>query len=159
VQTKSDSVANINARGSNVVVQPDSLVKYDAGAVELEHGSLKVATSKNLAARIGDVTVTPAAGDWTEFRVADVDGAVKIVATKGDLTIQDQSGTTTLPAGQETTREETRKRKRREGGAVAAAHGGILDSKAAIITGTIAVGGVTTWVLSQGDDPASPDKP
>jgi hypothetical protein len=160
VQTKSDTVANINLQGSTVAVLPDSLVKFEGDAVQVEHGGVTVATSKSLATHVGDVTITPASGNWTEFQVADVDGTVKIIARKGDVTVSDDAGKTTVAAGQETTREETRsRRKRKEGGAVAAAHGGILDSKVAIITGTAVVGGVTAWVLLQGDDPVSPDKP
>lgn len=160
-QTKPDSQANINQQGTSATVLPDSLVKLQANAVELEHGGITVGTSKSLVAHIGDVTVGPANGDWTEFQVADVDGSVKIIARKGDLAVTDQEGTTTVPAGQETTRDETRhKSKKREGrGAVAAAQGGILDSTTAMIAGTVIVGGVTAWVLLQGDDAESPDKP
>lgn len=160
VQTRSDSSANISTAGSNVVVLSDSLIKFEANAVELEHGAVAVGTSKNMVARVGDVTITPATSQWTEFQVADVDGTVQILARKGDVTISDQEGTTTLPQGQQTKREESKKKnKKRSAGAVAAAHGGILDSRTAIIVGTGVVTGVTAWVLLQGDDPASPDKP
>ncbi len=160
VQTKSDSIANINLQGSTVAVQPDSLVKFEGNAVLVEHGGITISTSKSLATHVGDITIAPASETWTEFQVADVDGTVKITAHKGDLTVSDDAGKTTLPAGQETTREETRKRRKgREGGAEAAAHGGILDSKVAIIGGTGIIGGVTLWVLLQGDDPVSPDIP
>ena len=161
VQTKDDSIANINSSGTSVIVQPDSLVRLQANAIELEHGSVNVGTSKTMAAHIGDLTISPKDSQWTEFRVADVDGNVKIIASKGDLTIQDDAGSTTLPAGQETTREETHKKKskRKGGGAVTAAQGSVLDSPAVIYGGTAIVGGVTAWVLLQGDDPASPDKP
>lgn len=160
VQTKSDSAANINQLGTSVIVQADSLVRLQPNAIELEHGMVSVGTSKSLAAHIGDVTVLPKDASWTEFQVADVDGNVKIIARKGDLTIQDQSGTSTLPAGQETTRQETHKKnKRKGGGAVTAAQGSVLDSPAVIYGATAVVGGVTAWVLLQGDDPASPDKP
>lgn len=160
VETRSDSAANINAAGSTVTVLSDSLVKLQSSGLELKHGAVTVGTSKLLAIDIADIVVSPVSGHWTEFQVGDVDGTVKIVASKGDLSIRDQEGTTTLPAGQQTTREESKKKKkRREGGAVAAAKGGILDSKAAVIVGTAAVGGVTAWVLLQGDDPVSPAKP
>jgi hypothetical protein len=160
VQTKADTLANINLQGSSVAVAPDSLIKFEGDAVLIEHGGVTVGTSKTLATHVGDITITPATANWTEFQVADVDGTVKIMARKGDVIVTDTSGKTTVAAGQETTREETQKRRRRqEGGAVAAAHGGILDSRAAIIVGTAAVTGVTAWVLLQGDDPASPDKP
>lgn len=160
VQTKSDSAANINAAGSSVTVFSDSLIKFEGTSVEVEHGGVTVATSKSLATRIGDVMVAPVSGNWTEFQVSDVDGTVKIVARKGDLTISDESGTSTLPAGQETTRDESqKKKKKRSGGALPTATGGILDTRTAMWAGTGIVGGITAWVLLQGDDPVSPYKP
>ena len=50
--------------------------------------------------------MAPASNAWTEFNVTDVDGTVRIAARKGDLTITDESGTVTLPQGQQTTRDE-----------------------------------------------------
>jgi hypothetical protein len=87
------------------------------------------------------------------------------MATKGDLTVQDQQGTTTVQQGQQTTRDDTsnpekKKRKKRKGsGAAPAAGGGIMSSSYALYTGIAVVGGVTTWVLLQGDDPLSPACP
>lgn len=160
VQTRSDSVANINAAGSNVVVLADSLVKYEGQAVSLNHGSVTVATSKGLSTNIGEVTVAPASNGWTEFQVSDTNGTVRIVAQKGDVSVSDQSGTTTLPQGQQTTRDESQhKHKRKGGGAPVAAGGSILDSEAAIIGGGIVIGGLVTWVVVQSDNPASPSKP
>ena len=162
VQTKADSAANINASGSSVLILSDSLVQFEGSAVQLEHGGVTVSTSKGMATRAGDVTVSPAAAVWTQFDVKDVDGNVQIVARKGDVTISDQSGTTTLPQGQQTTREQSEsqsnKKKRRAGAAAPAAGGGILDSNVAIGIGLAAVGGATTWVLIQGDEPLSPSK-
>src|SRR5712671_4414588 len=165
VQTRPDSSANLNASGSSVMVLADSLVKFQGSAVEVEHGAIRVSTSQGLATRAGEVTVKPAGTAWTEFQVTDVDGQVQIVATKGDLTVQDQQGTSTVQEGQQTTRDDTsnpekKKKKRRRGaGAATAAGGGILSSSAAIYTGIAIVGGVTTWVLLQDDDPLSPACP
>jgi len=165
VQTRPDSTAHLSASGSSVMVLADSLVKFEGPAVEIEHGAVRVSTAQGLATRAGEVTVKPAANSWTEFQVTDVDGQVQIVATKGDLTIQDQQGTTTVQEGQQTTRDDTsnpeqKKKKRRRGtGAATAAGGGILSSNTAIYTGLAIVGGVTTWVLLQGDDPLSPSCP
>ena len=106
IQTNADSAANINASGSIVLVLNDSLVQFQGNAVKLEHGGVTISTSKLLATRVGDVTVSPAASVWTEFEVRDVDGRVQIAARKGDLTLTDDAGTTTLPQGQQTTRDE-----------------------------------------------------
>ena len=164
VQTKADSSANINAAGSSVMVLGDSLVKFQGPTVEIEHGAVRVATSSGLATQAGEVTVKPAGNTWTEFQVTDVDGRVQIAANKGDLTIQDQQGTTTLSQGQQTTKDDTsqpekKKHKKRGAGAATAAGGGILSSSGAIYTGAAIVGGVTIWVLLQHDEPLSPACP
>lgn len=163
VQTQADSTANINAAGSSVMVGSDSLVKFEGPAVQIEHGSVRVATSRGLATTAGEVTVKPAGNGWTEFQVTDVDGQVQIAASKGDLSIQDQQGTTTLTQGQQTTRDDTsekRKKHRRRGtGAEPAAHGGIMSSTQAILTGSAIVSGVTAWVLLQSKQPLSPASP
>ncbi len=168
VQTNADSAANINASGSIVLVLNDSLVEYQDDAVQLEHGGISVSTSKLLATRAGDITVSPAASVWTEFEVRDVDGRVLIAARKGDLTISDETGTTTLAQGEQTTREDSadsekdkKKKKRRKGAAAApaAAEGGVFNSPIAVGIGGAAILGGAIWVFVQGgEQPASPTR-
>jgi hypothetical protein len=164
VQTRSDSSARINASGSSVMVLANSLVKFQGPEVDIKHGGVNIATARALATKAGEVTVKPAGNSWTEFQVADVDGRVQIVATKGDLTVQDTQGTTTLSQGEQTTRDDTsqpeKKKHRRHGtGAEPAARGGIMSSTEAILVGAGVVGGVTAWVLLQGEEPMSPSCP
>ena len=172
VQTNADSVANINATGSSVLVLNDSLVQYEGSNVRLEHGGVTISTSKSLSTSAGDVTVSPTAGAWTEFEVRDVDGRVQIAARKGDLTISDDSGTTTLAQGQQTTRDESqsqpdqktdadnkKKRKKRVAGAVPGAGGGVFNSPVALGIGAGIIVGGTAWALSRSDTPVSPVKP
>jgi hypothetical protein len=165
VETSADSAANINSAGSIVLVLNNSLVQYQGNAVKLEHGRINVSTSKALATRAGDVTVLPATSVWTEFEVKDVDGTVQIAARKGDLTISDETGTTTtLAQGQETTRDDSqsedknKKKKRRAAVVVPAAKGGILDSPWAIGIGGGAIAGVGIWLLTLDEQPVSPSK-
>ena len=175
VQTSRDSAANINASGSIVLILNDSLVQYEGSAVKLEHGGIAVSTSKSLATRVGNLTVSPASNVWTEFEVRDVDGQVQIAARKGDLAIGDETGTSTLPQGQQTTRDQSqsqddsqaqsdnnnkKKKKRRAAadGPAAAATGGLLDSPWAIGIGGGAILGATVWTLVQSQQPASPSK-
>ena len=167
VQTDTSSAANINTTGSIVLILNDSLIQYQGQTVSLEHGGIAVSTSKLLATRVGDVVVSPVASVWTEFEVRDVDGQVQIAARKGDLTISDGSGTTTLAQGQETTRQESdaqddnknkKKKKKAAAAAAPAAAGAALSSPVAIGIGGAAILGVTTWVLVKSDDPASPSK-
>jgi hypothetical protein len=162
LQTRPDSTASIQSNGSNVMVLADSLVKFEGPAVELEHGSVRVTTSRGLAARAGDVTVKPASNSWTEFQVTDVDGRVQIAANKGDVTVQDDKGTTTVTQGQETTRDDTtdtekkKKKHRRGAGAATAAGGGIMSSTPVVYGGLAAVGAVGVWVWLRQEPPVSP---
>src|ERR1039458_6069245 len=164
LQTRLDSTASIQSNGSNVMVLADSLVKFEGPAVEIEHGAVRVTTSRGLAARAGDVTVKPVANTWTEFQVTDVDGRVQIAANKGDVTVQDDKGTTTVTQGQETTRDdssdtEKKKRKKRAAGAAVGAGGGVMSSTAAIVGGLGVVAGVGVWIWLQNGAPVSPACP
>lgn len=167
IQTRADSVANIDATGSTVLILNESLVEYAGNSVKLQHGGVRVSTTKLMATRVGGVTVSPAAGAWTEFEVKDVDGTVHIAARKGDLTITDGKGVaTTLAQGQETTRDDTqaqtedrKKKKRAAGDTIPGAEAGVLNSPVAIGIGAGVILGGTIWVLLQSDNPASPAKP
>lgn len=170
LQTRSDSVANINESGSSITVAADSLVQFQGASVEIDHGGVTVSTNKGIAATAGDVKVTPVSNSWTEFNVVDVDGNVKIVARKGDLNVFDGKDTVLLAQGQDTTKPETsddstantdgkKKNKKRAAGASPAAGGGILNSPIAIGVGAAAIVGVTTWVLIKDSNPASPSTP
>jgi hypothetical protein len=161
LQTRRDSTASIQSNGSSVMVLADSLVKFQGLAVELEHGAVRVTTSRGLAARAGDVTVKPVSNTWTEFQVTDVDGRVQIAANKGDLTVQDDKGTTTVAQGQQTTRDDTadtekKKKKRRRSGAATAAGGGIMSSTPVVYGATAAAAGGLAWILLQSETPISP---
>jgi hypothetical protein len=170
LQTRSDSVANINQSGSSITVLSDSLVEFQGSSVDIQHGGVTVSTSKEIAATAGDVKVVPASNAWTEFNVSDLDGTVRIFARKGNLTISDGSSVVTLAQGQDTTRDEIstnttpdqngkKKKKKVATGAVPAATGGLLNSPYAIGIGAGAIVGVTTWVLVKNDNPASPTVP
>ena len=167
LQTRSDSVANINESGSSITVLADSLVQFQGSSVDIQHGGITVSTSKGIAATAGDIKITPASNTWTEFNVTDVDGTVRIAARKGDLSISDGKDVVTLAQGQDTTRDESsgtasngkKKNKRRATGAAPAAGGGIMNSPLAIGLGAGAIVGLTTWVLVKNDNPASPTRP
>lgn len=168
LQTRSDSVANINSAGSSITVLSNSLVQFEGSGVKIEHGAVAVSTSKGVATTAGDVKVSPVSSAWTEFNVTDVDGTVRIAARKGDLTIFDGKDTFMLAQGQETSRDESsdqsdkenkKKRKKRAAGAAPGAEGGILNSPVAVGVGAGIVGLTAILVLAHDDDPASPSKP
>jgi hypothetical protein len=167
LQTRSDSVANINEQGSAITVLADSLITFQGASLDIEHGGVSVSTSKSVSTTAGDVKVTPTSNAWTEFNVTDLDGKVRISAKKGDLNVNDGKQTVLLAQGQETTRDDSsndeqegkKKKKKQQSGAYPAAGGGVLNSPWAVGAGGAAVVGVTTWVLIQSSNPASPAKP
>ena len=160
VQTEGGSAANINSTGSSVAILPGSLIKFESSKLGLDHGSVTIATSKKLATRAGNVTVTPTSDAWTEFQVSESDGKVMILARKGDVSVQDESGSSTVSAGQQTTRYASFKDSNRGGGGAApAAGGGILDSPIVVGIGGAAAGALITWALLQGGKPFSPSAP
>ena len=159
VQTKPDSMANINASGSNVMILADSLVKFEGNAVAVDRGGVNVATAKGMSTHAENLTVTPASNAWTEFEVNNAEGKVQIIARKGDLSISDGSETSTLPQGQQTTRQSATKKTRRSGGAAPAAGGGILDSPIVIAVGAAGIGALLTWVAIESSNPSSPAVP
>jgi hypothetical protein len=57
VQTRSDSAANIHAPGSSIAVLGDSLVQFEGASLKVEHGGVKVSTSKGTSATAGDVRI------------------------------------------------------------------------------------------------------
>ena len=97
VQTEAESLANINAVGSNVMILSDSLVKFEGGQISVEHGRVSVVTSKGMGTRAGDVVVTPLSAGVTEFEVVDLNGTVEVMARKGDVSVDNGWETTTLP--------------------------------------------------------------
>jgi hypothetical protein len=172
LQTRSDSVANINSPGSTITVFSDSLVQFEGSSLRIEHGGVTVSTSKGIGTTVGDIRVLPLSSSWTEFNVIDVDGTVRIAARKGDVSVSDGSGSVTLAQGQETTREQSsdqsdkdqpdkgkKKNKKQAPGAVPGASGGALNSPVAVGIGAGAIVGVTAWVLFRNEQAASPTKP
>ena len=166
LQTRSDPtgpIAVIQSSGSSVMLLADSMVKFQGPEVEIEHGGVRVTTSRGLEAVAGTVIVKPQGTSLTEFQVVDVDGRVEISANKGDVTVQDDHGTTTVAQGQQTTRDDTsdtekkKKRRRRAGGDTpAAAKGGIMNSTAAVAIGAAGIAGAAIWLTVDSEPPASP---
>jgi hypothetical protein len=162
VQTKTNSMADINAPGSSIMILPDSVVKFEGDSLAIDRGSVSVTTAKGLSTHAEDLTVTPASPGSAQFEVNNVDGKVQIVARKGNLSISDGLETTTLSEGQQTTREtstQRTKRRRRAAGAYPAAGGGVLNSPYVIGVGGAAIVGLVTWVVLQSPNPASPSMP
>lgn len=176
LQTKPDASANISTNGSSVMVSSDSLVKYEGTAVGVDRGAVRVNTALGFEAHACDVWARPVTNTETQYQFIHNDGHVTVMATKGDVYLEDRrssrtdqeaksdQGSKIVKEGEQATRDDgcavaAKKNPKRRPGASTAAGGGILSSPSALYTGIAIVGGITTWVLLQGDDPLSPSCP
>ena len=118
VETKARVVANIDAEGSSVLVQAQSIVKFQGTYVTLEHGSVSVGTSTLMSVHVNCLKVEPVSTDRTEYDVTDVNGSVHVAAHKKDVNIEHSAlhkaasedkpnNSATVHEGEETNREES----------------------------------------------------
>jgi hypothetical protein len=87
IETKTGAAADLTADGSTVVIQPESIVKFNGDSLTLEHGSVLVGTSKLLSVYIDCIRVVPVSSEWTEYDVSDLNGTVQVNARKLDVNI------------------------------------------------------------------------
>jgi hypothetical protein len=149
LETKADSVANLNATGTSVIILPGSLVEFQGKTLSVEHGAVSVATSQGISVRVKCITVVPVSIAWTQFEVTDVNGSVGISAKKNDIRLEtrpdssspkqvsasSRSGTI-VREGNQTTRDESdgckNEKRTKDAGAVPAGTGAPLNSQLVI---------------------------
>lgn len=107
MQTGSSGALKMTSPGSSVTVLSDSVAKLEMGIVNVDHGSVKIASSKALAARADIVTATPTSNTLTEFSLSHLNGVIRVVALKGDLLLTDGEKTTVLEQGQQATQADS----------------------------------------------------
>ncbi len=161
IQTKDTGAANLNAAGSSVVIQSNSIVRFQSGGLALDRGSVTVATGRGLSVFARDFKITPTSGNWTEFYISRASGVVQIIARKSGITVSCGANTSTVKEGQQVSRDDAANcgLVDKAGGASAAAKGPILDSTWARDAGLAAGGGLLLWVLTKCEDPVSPSSP
>jgi hypothetical protein len=163
IQTRDNGVANINAPGATLVVESNTIVRFQSGGFALDRGSVSVATGKGLSVFARDLKITPVSNDWTEFYVTRASGSIQIIARKNDVTVNcGTSAGTTVKQGQQVSRDDSGDCgviAKQTGGAATAAKGPILDSRWVEYGGIGAGGGLLGWVLLHGDNPVSPSIP
>jgi hypothetical protein len=99
LETKPGFVANLDVEGSSVLIQPESIVKFEGTFLTLEHGSVSVGTSTAMSVHVNCIRVEPVSNDRTQYDVADVSGKVDVAAHKDDVKIT-QSGSLRKPSPQ-----------------------------------------------------------
>jgi hypothetical protein len=161
IQTKETGAANINAPGSSVVVESNSIVRYRPEGFSLDRGNISLATGKGSSVFARDFKITPASGGWTEFYVTRTNGSIGILARKGSVTVSCATNSVTVKEGQQISRDDAP-----NCGLISKANGAAPAAKGPVITteraewGAIGAGGIIAgWALIHDDDPVSPHVP
>jgi hypothetical protein len=119
LETKPGFVANLDAEGSSVLIQGESIVKFQGNSLTLEHGKVSVGTSTAMNVNVNCLKVEPISNERTQYDVTDVSGKVEVAANKNDVKItltgalrkaSSESGSpdsATVHEGQRATRDES----------------------------------------------------
>ncbi len=169
IQTQKLHIARIDAEGSSVLVQPETVVQFEGDELVLDHGSLQLNTAREMKVRVNCITVIPISPDRTQYDVTDVDGKVKVVAYKNDVKIhaagaalrrskQGALSEVIVREGEQATRSEHCGPPIRPTEGIDA-NGAIMDSIWAKSVAIGVVGVLTCLGLCHTDDPPSPYKP
>lgn len=92
IETRPDFSATLNLEGSSVLVQPESVVKFQGDAIELDHGGVSVETSTSFKVLVRCITVTPVTPEWTQYEVVDMNGSVQVSARTKDVNVKWEHG-------------------------------------------------------------------
>jgi hypothetical protein len=170
IQTRKQGTAKIEADGSSVTVQPETIVQFNGDELVLDHGSLQVGTARAMKIRVNCISIVPASANWTRYDVIDLDGKVMVQAHENEVNVRYSEVTkqklktsasleVTVHQGEQLTREEECG-VRAKPSDVVDAKGAILNDPWAIGSGGAAIIALTCWALCfKSDDPVSPWKP
>src|ERR1039458_1283521 len=67
LETKPGSIANLDAEGSSVLIQPESVVKFQGNSLILEHGSVSVGTSTAMSVHVNCIKIEPTSNERTQY--------------------------------------------------------------------------------------------
>ena len=119
LETKPGSVANLDAQGSSILIEPQSIVKFQSNFLSLEHGSVSVGTSTSMSVHVNCIKIEPASNDRTQYDVSDVARTVQVAVHKDDVNINEtgalrkaapvntSSPSAVVHAGEQATRDES----------------------------------------------------
>ena len=115
IQTAEDSVANITASGSSVLVLQNASVTFLGPGVELTQGGISVTTSEEIPVSSYGLLITSAERRQTKFEVVEYEDSVFVVARQGNVIVSDGQQTLMVPEGQQSSH------KKKKGGPTSAA--------------------------------------
>jgi hypothetical protein len=166
VETRPDFSATLNLEGSSVVIQPQSVVKFQGDALELDHGSVSIETSTGFKVLVHCITVVPVANEWTQYDVVDLNGSVEVSARTKDVNVKWEHGGGKNPVENAVGRQELEQGSVHQGeqkkydeselcGAPPRPNAGLLPNPKWIAAGA-AGAGVLIWVIVHGGGGKTP---
>jgi hypothetical protein len=69
LQTKPGFSATLSLDGTEVLLAPETVGKFDGDAFVLDHGSVSVGTSKSFKVKVNCIKVIPVHEEWTKYEV------------------------------------------------------------------------------------------
>lgn len=88
LEAKTGFTAQLTLDGSSVMIQPETVGKFQADVFELDHGSVSVSTLKSFKVRVNCLLVVPVASVETQYDVTDVNGTIHVAAHKSDVNVE-----------------------------------------------------------------------
>jgi hypothetical protein len=88
IETKPTFSASLNLEGSEILIQPESVAKFQKDLLALDHGSVSVGTSTEYKVKVNCITVIPVRLEWTQYDVTDINGKVEVAAHKNDVRVE-----------------------------------------------------------------------
>jgi hypothetical protein len=87
LETKQAFSGTLTLEGTSVLLQPETVGKFDGDTFNLNHGSVAVESSRSFKVRVNCITVTPVQSEFTQYEVTDVNGNVRVAARKLDVNV------------------------------------------------------------------------
>jgi hypothetical protein len=162
IQTQANGTATVNGPGGSILIEPNSIVRFQGQTIALDRGQVSIATGKGFSVNARDFRIAPVSNDWTQFYVTRTGGSINIMARKNDVNVVcGATGSERVKEGKQVSRDDSDNCGviAKSTGAPTAAHGPFLTSGAAKWSALAVGGGLTIWTLAQGDDPVSPAIP
>lgn len=162
IQTLESAAAHLSAPGSSMVIQSNTIVRFQSGGLALDRGSVSVATGRSMAVFARDFKIAPASAGWTEFYVTRASGAIQILARKNNVTVICGANTSLVKEGEQMSRDDASDcgiAQKHGSGAPSAAKGPLLTSPIANWAAIGAGSALLIWTFTRQEDAVSPSKP
>jgi len=88
LESKPGFAATLTLEGTSVLIQAESVAKFQGDALVLDHGSVAVETFKSFKVRVNCLTVVPVVNELTEYEATDVNRTVRVAARKLDVNVE-----------------------------------------------------------------------